>query len=215
MSFKADALANENYLPTARNRKNVSKLLALIGIRMKGPTSAGGNASLILDVAGGVDITLPAGDRIVTLTAAQDGGQVSYTLYPVDNGKIASLASNTNSITLLNSDSVDELGQRWDNLALLEGSLVDESGTFNTTEVFKTLPLTQGPVIENSVQIFVSTEDAASGVYTQVDNIFAASGPTGSHRKVSSSHYWWNRHPYKHKCNSGRNRRKDCRKCKN
>jgi len=178
MSFKADALANENYLPTARNRKNVSKLLELIGIRMKGPTSAGGNASLLLDVAGGVDITLPAGDRIVTLTAAQDGGQVSYTLYPVDNGKIASLASDTNSITLLNSDSVDEVGQRWDNLALLEGSLVDESGTFNTTEVFKTLPLTQGPVIENSVQIFVSTEDAASGVYTQVDNIFSASGPT-------------------------------------
>ena len=51
MSFKADALANESYLSTAQNRRNVKKLLQLIGISLKGPTSAGANAKLTLDDA--------------------------------------------------------------------------------------------------------------------------------------------------------------------
>ena len=178
LSFKADALANENFLPTARNRRNVRKLLELIGIRMKGPTSAGGNAQLTLDSAAGESVVIDAADRVVTLTSPQDGGQVTYTLYPVQSGKIANLASNTNQITLGLSDSVDEANTVWTNLALLEGSLVEETGTFDSTEVFKTIALNQGPVIENSVQVFVTAEDAASGVYVQKDNIFSASGPT-------------------------------------
>ena len=78
MSFKADALANENFLPTARNRKNVKKLLELIGIRMKGPTSAGGNASFTLDAPAGANPVISASDRVVTISSPQDGGQVIY-----------------------------------------------------------------------------------------------------------------------------------------
>mgnify|MGYP003112007899 CR=1 FL=1 len=175
MSFKADALANENFLPTARNRRNVTKLLNLIGIRLKGPTSAGANAELVLDSAAGANVTIEAANRLFTITSPLDGGSVSYTLYKTTNGKVAPLESNTTDILLDRSDS--EGNTTWTNLALLEGSLVQEVGTFDTTEVFKTIKLAQGPVIENSVQVFVTADQSLSGTYTQVDNLFSASGP--------------------------------------
>ena len=40
LSFKADALANESYIRTVKNRNNLNKLLELIGVRLKGPSSA-------------------------------------------------------------------------------------------------------------------------------------------------------------------------------
>jgi hypothetical protein len=179
MSFKADALANENFLPTARTRRNVTKLLELIGIRLKGPTSAGGNAAVVLNAASdGADPIISAASRVITLTSPLDGGQVTYTLYPVVSGKIQSLGDSSTDITLARSSSDGETNTSWSNLALLEGALVSETGTFDTTQVFKTIPLTQGPVIENSVQIFVDSTDALSGTYTQVDNIYSASGPS-------------------------------------
>ena len=49
LSLKADMLANENFLSTARNRNNVKKLLELVGITMKGPLAAVANAQLTLD----------------------------------------------------------------------------------------------------------------------------------------------------------------------
>jgi hypothetical protein len=179
MSFKADALANENFLPTARTRKNVTKLLELIGVRLKGPTSAGGNAALVLDAASdGADPIIAAADRIITLTSPLDGGEVTYTLYPVVSGKVQALGENNTNITLSRSSSDGGTNTTWSNLALLEGALVEETGTFDSTQVFKTIPLTQGPVIENSAQVFVNSTDALSGTYVQVDNIYSASGAT-------------------------------------
>ena len=178
MSFKADALANENFLPTARNRKNIKKLLELIGIRMKGPTSAGGSASFTLDAPAGENPVISASDRVVTISSPQDGGQVTYTLYTTTGGKISSLTSNTTQLELSLTDSVDGANTVWNNLALVEGALVEETGSFDTTEVFKTISLGQGPVIENSVQVFISSDNDLSGSYTQVDNIFSASSTT-------------------------------------
>jgi len=178
MSFKADALANENFLPTARNRRNIKKLLELIGIRMKGPTSAGGNAAFTLDTAAVANPVIAPQDRVVTLASPLDGGQVTYTLYNTENGKISSLTSNTTNLELALSDSVNGENIQWTNLAFIEGSLVQETGSFTTTEVFKTIGLGQGPVIENSVQVFISSDNALSGSYTQVDNIFSASSTT-------------------------------------
>tara|TARA_R110002012_G_scaffold67658_5_gene176232 strand:+ start:17773 stop:19374 length:1602 start_codon:yes stop_codon:yes gene_type:complete len=177
MSFKADALANESYLPTARTRRNVSKLLSLIGVRLKGPTSAGGSAQLVLDNAATANPTITAQNRVVTISSPLDGGQVTYTLYPVSNGKIQSLASNSTDIELSMADTYDP-STTWTNLALLEGALAQETGTFDTTDAFKSINLNQGPVIENSVQVFVTSENALSGTYKQVDNLFSASGST-------------------------------------
>ena len=83
--------------------------------------------------------------------------------------------------------SVSALGQLKGNFASLDKNLegmdgktglvtsssstavtVEETGTFDSTEVFKTIALNQGPVIENSVQVFVTAEDAASGVYVKL-----------------------------------------------
>ena len=177
MSFKADALANEAYLPTARTRRNVSKLLNLIGVRLKGPTSAGGSARLTLNSAATANPTIAASDRVVTISSPVDGGQITYTMYPVSNGKIQSLASNSTDIELSLNDSTDT-STTWSNLALLEGALAQETGTFDTADAFKSIALTQGPVIENSVQVFVTSENSLSGTYKQVDNLFSASGST-------------------------------------
>lgn len=176
MSFKADALANENFLPTARNRKNVTKLLSLIGIRLKGPTSAGATARVVLDTEAAADVTVTAGSRTITLSSPLDGGSVSYTLYKATNGKVTPLEGNTTDLTLYRANSLNNT--TWNDLALLEGSLVEETGSFDTTEVFKSIKLSQGPVIENSVQVFVTANQTLSGTYSQVDNLFTASGPS-------------------------------------
>ena len=183
LSFKADALANENFLPTARSRRNVKKLLELIGIRMKGPTSAGATAQLSLSIpitpeddGGPSEVTIAAQNRSMAVTSPLDGGALTFTLYKVQNGKIASLNANSTDIELLPSEVSNDASTVWTNLALLEGALVEESGTFDDTEIFKTINLTQGPVIENSVQVFVNSSEPLSGTYTQVDNLFSASG---------------------------------------
>jgi len=181
LSFKTDAIANENFLPTARTRRNVKKLLELIGIRMKGPTSAGASTNLELNTS--IDDTveeviIEAPDRIFTITSPLDGGSLTYTLYKTYNGQITNLNANSTDIELLPAEVINDASTVWSNLALLEGSLVEQTGFFDTTEIFKTITLTQGPVIENSVQVFVDSAEPLSGTYHQVDNIFSASGGT-------------------------------------
>ena len=181
LSFKADALANENFLPTAKTRRNVKKLLELIGIRMKGPTSAGATARLILSaplIEGDTEVTIDAANRIFTVASPLDGGALTYTLYKTQNGRITDLNVNNTDIELLPSEVINDTSTVFSNLVLLEGALVEETGFFDTTEIFKTVTLTQGPVIENSVQVFVDSVEPLSGTYYQVDNIFASSGTT-------------------------------------
>mgnify|MGYP003111986013 FL=1 len=179
LSFKADALANENFLSTAKNRNNVRKLLGLIGIRLKGPTSAGANAQLVLNDTTSSNLTITATNRVFSLTSPMDGGTLQFTLYKTSAGKVVDMGSNTADLSLATSESTDPTtAQTWTNLALLEGALVQETGVFNSTQVFKTIQLTQGPVIENSVQVFVNDTGALGGSYTQVDNVLSASGPT-------------------------------------
>ena len=46
LSLKADMLANESFIATARSRRNVKKLLELVGVRMRGPLAAAANATV-------------------------------------------------------------------------------------------------------------------------------------------------------------------------
>ena len=39
-SFKADALASDCYISTVKNRQNLGKLLKLVGVSLRGPSSA-------------------------------------------------------------------------------------------------------------------------------------------------------------------------------
>ena len=175
MSMKDDMLANENFLVTARNRSSVKKLLQLIGVRMRGPLSAAADAQIEADPTVSTRLLIPATSRTITSTSPEDGGATAYTLYKVVNG-VADLSPN-GLIALYPAEANNETKTIYKNLVLQEGALVTDSGDFAVTEAIKTIKLTQGPVVEGSVQIDItSTDSSVNGEYTEVDNIFFASG---------------------------------------
>jgi len=182
MSFKADFLANKNFLRTARRRNSVQKLFELIGIRMKGPISAAANAQVTIDSPSwdpgtSNDIIIPIENRAVTITSPQDGSPLSYTLYKVVNGKV-DIANSTGGITLNTSaEANNNAGTEFTNLVLQEGSLVQETGTFASPESIKTIELAQSPVVEGSVDVHIDGGDSkTTGNYSEVRNIYFASG---------------------------------------
>ena len=184
MSMKADMLANENFFATARQRSSVKKLLQLIGVKMRGPLSAAMDASITfddppVDIGGNAYYTLAPANRTVSIESPQDGGNVTYTLYKVVNG-IIDLINSRGDIRLYSTESDNpETDTVYTNLALQEGVLVTDSGGFAATEAIKTIKLTQAPVIDGSVEVFIDSVDAnVSGAYRKVENIYFASGST-------------------------------------
>lgn len=177
MSMKADMLAHENYISTAKNRNNVRKLLELLGIKLKGPVSAAANASFTLQAATvASSVTISPENRVFTITSPEDGGQLTYTLYKTQNGQIADINSQ-NTIELLTSESFASAGVFWDNLMLLEGSLVSQQGTLSNNDSNKSITLTESPIAEKSINVYIdSTEAAAVGPWKQVDSLFQVSG---------------------------------------
>lgn len=181
LSFKADMLANENFLRTARKRESVKKLMELIGVRMRGPLAAAADAKLTFSsptwTSGSpTELTITPANRAFTVTSPEDGAPINFTLYKVVNG-LVDLANDTGNI-VLNTSSEGETADGVDfrNLVILEGALIQESGEFIDPEITKVINLNQSPVIEGSVEVFIEGDANTSGVYTQVDNIFSASG---------------------------------------
>jgi len=185
-SMKADFLANENYLRTAKNRNNVKKLLELVGVRMKGPISAAANARITFasspfdDVD--QDLIIDATDRTIVINSAQDGEPLNFTLYKVENG-LVNPANQDGNILLKEVEASNFAegdapgsGSVFDNLVLLEGAFVKKTGTFGNSTGTKTVTLDIGPIVEGSVEVFVEGDAATSGVYTRTDNIYFASG---------------------------------------
>jgi len=180
MSMKADMLANENFLATAKQRNSVKKLLELIGIRMRGPLSAAADAQVIFeneDLTSADSIIIAPEQRVFEITSPEDGAQVAYTLYKVVNG-VVDQATNRASIVLSPvSEGLGTQNNVFQNLVMQEGSLVVETGEFAATEGQKTIPLTDGPVVEGSIEVFVtSPNDDSAGAYSEVDSIYFASG---------------------------------------
>ena len=193
-SFKADALANECFIRTVKNRNNLAKLLQLVGVTLKGPGSASARAKLTWKDsvspthAQVSSITIPNTARTTTVTSPQDGAPVSYTLYKLDsNDAIENIKDNTDSLVLYGATDSDnggtgELSSIYSKLALVEGAFAIEQGSFGGTEFIKSISLGQGPVIEKSVRVYLESVDAAAadatGAYLQVDKLFSASGAT-------------------------------------
>jgi len=180
MSMKADMLANENFLATAKQRDSVRKLLELIGVNLKGPTSAAADAQITFEtpLASYSSIDIAPDQRVLQGTSPEDGGIVNYTLYKVVNG-IVDTANSIGNITLFaeESDNTGTTSSIFSNLVVLEGALITESGEFLAAEDQKTITLSQYPVVERSVQVFVNSSNSnVNGAYTQVDNLFFASG---------------------------------------
>ena len=180
MSHKADMLAQENFLATAKQRSSVKKLLELVGVRMKGPISATANVKLTMQNIVPADdlefIDIPASERVITVPSPEDGGELVYTLYKVQNGLIADYDGGT-SIKLYRQEANNAAKSVYTNLVLQEGTLVIETGAFTTTEGIKTINLNQAPVIEGSVAVFIYSDNPnVSGAYTEVENTYFASG---------------------------------------
>jgi len=192
MSMKADMLANENFLATAKQRSSVKKLLELIGIRMKGPVSSAANAKLSfsedLSVIAASGLAIGPSARVVQITSPEDGAALNFTLYKVVNG-LVDLANDNGVIELSPSEESSNPGAEeniFENLVLQEGALVTDSGDFAATEALKSIKLSQGPVVEGSVEVFInSNETNAQGAYREVDNIYFASGSSDKIFEVS------------------------------
>ena len=181
LSLKADMLANESFLSTARNRRNVKKLLELVGVRMRGPLAAAANATVTTEnpLVGEdqTNISLAPSKRVITITSPEDGGLITYTMYKVVAGRIAAATADSSFYLNLEESNL-EAGKVWTNVALLEGALVVDRGTFNTYDSIKAINLTQSPIIEGSVSVYVDAPGVsdASGAYTRVESIYFASG---------------------------------------
>lgn len=176
LSLKADMLANENFLDTAKDRNSVRKLLQLIGVSMKGPISSVANAEV--DFGNAVtdsEVTINASDRVVVITSPEDSAPLNYTLYKTNGGVIDEVNAEGN-IALDVSESDSTASAIWSNLALLEGSLVKQTGTFGSTTTVQSINLTETPIVERSVQVYVDHASDSSGAWTQVENLYYASG---------------------------------------
>jgi hypothetical protein len=188
MSLKGDMLANENYLRTVKNRNNLKKLLELVGVSMRGPLgAAAGGVMETTDtlIADNFPLTIKAEDRVFSILSKEDGAPINYTLCKVENNKIQDIQNAAGSFVLNQSETlnggVGGASSIFTNVAMLEGALSRQEGTFNTLEGNKVIALTDSPIIEGSVQVLVTTpnsENPANGAYTQVNRLYSASGGT-------------------------------------
>jgi predicted phage baseplate assembly protein len=179
MSMKADMLANENYLATAKQRSSVKKLLELIGVRMRGPLSAAADAQVTFvdDLASVNSVSIGPAQRTFNILSPEDGAQLTYTLYKVVNGLVDQATRNATITLDPAAEGIGTENNVFQNLVVQEGSLVVETGEFAATEGQKTIQLTDGPVVEGSVELFItSPNDDSQGPYSEVDSIYFASG---------------------------------------
>lgn len=179
LSYKADYLANENYLTTAKSRNSVRKLLSLIGIRLRGPTSSSANARLTFENAKwGTNtdyVRISSSQRVVTVTSPEDGSQVSFTLYKTSGDGKVIFDDPSDDLEIFRSEATTS--SIVTNLMFLEGNYIIQEGIFTDTDAIKTIQLTQSPIVEGSIQVLIEGNQDTTGNYTQVENIFYASGP--------------------------------------
>ena len=176
-SNKADYLANENFIQTARSRDSVKRILELVGVRMKGPISAAANAKIEVESSETVSsMTIAEGDRAITINSTEDGGSVSYTLYKLNNDGTVDLDRlDTDLLVDVTSNGSTVTAS---SLVLQEGALVVEEGIFKSADSIKEVQLGQSPYVEKSAQVFITGSQTTQGVYKEEDNIYFASGGT-------------------------------------
>tara|TARA_R110001583_G_scaffold26509_5_gene95381 strand:+ start:1310 stop:2929 length:1620 start_codon:yes stop_codon:yes gene_type:complete len=186
LSFKADMLANESFLDTARMPGNIRKLLKLIGVDLRGPLPARADAQLTLEQAfdaTSLQYKILQENRTFTSTSERDGSPITWTLYRYDAATKALDLDGSVDLFLPKSDFDTTITT---NLLLLEGALKVESGTFGSVDVLKSIQLTEGSIIEGSIEVSSVTE----GYWNEIDSLYLASG--GDHKvfeKVYDENY--------------------------
>jgi len=183
LSYKADAIAQEMYLPTAQSNNSIRKLLELIGVTLKGPNSSKASCSLVLQdtaqaVSGSYILTIPSGQRTVNTTSTRDGLPLSYTAYKVDsNGNID---FNQATLELGKSDSAASAGITFP-LVFLEGMLQEHTGNFSNIPTAQTIYVPFPSIVEGAMSV-----SSTDGMWYEIDSLFFASG---SDHKVFEKRY--------------------------
>ena len=179
-SHKSDYLANESFIRTARERASVKKLLELVGVRMKGPISAVAQSQITFNapVNNCSSLTVGQASRTFTVNSPEDGGVLTYTLYKVNSNGTVDLDNNSNDLVFQFSPISLNDEVTVTSSVLMEGSLVIESGTFQSVDAIKNVSLTQFPYVEKSAQVFVNGSVTTAGVYKEESNVYFASGAT-------------------------------------
>lgn len=178
LSMKADMLAHENFIHTAKDRGSIRKLFELIGISLKGPTSAQAEINLSMDGQTGslTDIlSLPVASRVISVTSPEDREPLTYTIYKSVNGIVDPLNSSNATISFDQTNWAGDSSSVWTGV-MLEGAFATQEGQFSKVGTNQNISLEEAPVVQNSVQVFVSAlGNTAEGSYRQVENIFQAS----------------------------------------
>lgn len=181
-SLKGDMLANENYLRTVKTRENLKKLLELIGVDMRGPLAAAAAARLTATdppTVSDFPLVYNPSSRVFAIVSKEDGAPVNYTMYKIVNNAITDITSPNATFELQGSEADNELSSVFTNVAMLEGAMSVQKGVFDTLEGNKRIALTDSPIIDGSVQVYISTgrdEDQSTGSYKQVERLFSSSG---------------------------------------
>ena len=171
LSFKADALAQESYLATAKTSEGLLKLLELIGIEIRGPIPAKATCTLTLDdttILPSESLIIAEADRTIDAVSTRDNLPLSFTLYKVDSNGDIDMQSQTITIpeTEFEADKATVEG-----LLLLEGRMQSQEGTFSQSVTRQTIDLPLPSVVEGSIVV-----SASDGYYTEIENIWFASG---------------------------------------
>lgn len=170
VTLKTDMTANEMYLDTVKSPNNLRRLMQLIGVSMKGPTSSKATGKITLSTAATSTITINEGDRLFSVQNNRDSGTITFTLYKQAND--GSLDLSEGDLTLALSDSDGSAGLIYDNLFLLEGVRRTQTGTFSPVSDTQKIRITEPSIIEGSL----SVSSAEGVVYNEISNLFLASG---------------------------------------
>lgn len=183
LSYKADMIANENFITSVKTPENLRKLLQLIGIKMRGPISSKAGARLVVEtgeeITGSESIVIAHADRTFSVPSNKDSGMLSFVVYKVDSTGNIDLGQD--SITLIPSESLNSAGADFSNLILLEGIAQKQTGTFSNTDTIHSINLQTPSITEGSITVVLENGD----IYEEIENIFLA----GDTSKVFSKTY--------------------------
>jgi hypothetical protein len=177
-SMKADFIANEGYLHTARRLGSVQKRLQYLGIDMKGPIAAMATGRVYgvgnITFSAGDTLTIPYTSRIITTKSERDGKPLSFLLCKTNlsTGKIDQISTNNIEALLVDDDYLSSDVTYFEGFVLLEGLQKTKTGVFSNNLTNQTVKVQDASIIEAS--IYVSGSDGR--IYNEITNLALASG---------------------------------------
>ena len=174
ISLKADFIANESFISTVQTRENLSKILGLLGVKIRGPVASKATAVIENTANASVTIatdqlTIPFADRKIAVRSGRDNSDVSYTLFKTEptTGGISQLLDNTLGDLVLDASTYYNTGDaEFSGLMLVEGNYKSASGRFSSTSTSKSVFVNDPSIIEGS--IIVSGSD---GVFSEINSL--------------------------------------------